>query len=143
MRIGVIEELYRKKSTMRLFIRLAILLPFLIPGFASAQVDPYVSGRAIVSDIGRVITPHGVQETFEAILKLEIPVFMFLCRHDCMTPSAVADDWMRALIAPKKKTVWFESSAHLPMIDEPGRVFMSPVNDVQPLTLENQRRSAE
>lgn len=29
---------------------------------------------------------------------------------------------MSRLHAPKKVTVWFEHSAHLPMIEEPGRV---------------------
>lgn len=31
-------------------------------------VDPYSQGRAIVADLGKIVTPHGIQETFEITL---------------------------------------------------------------------------
>lgn len=35
---------------------------------AAAQIDPYAPGRAVVADINRIVTPNGVQETFEVTL---------------------------------------------------------------------------
>jgi proline iminopeptidase len=60
-----------------------------------------------------------------------------------MTPRAIADAWTRALKAPKKKAIWFENSAHLPMVEEPGRVLVSLVNEVRPLALENGRKTTK
>ena len=52
-------------------IRWAAALSFVATA-ASAQVSPdgdiYAPGRAIVADINRIVTPNGVQETFEARL---------------------------------------------------------------------------
>ena len=42
--------------------------------------------------------------------------------------------WFERLEAPRKKLVWFEHSSHLPMIEEPGRMFLALVEDVRPLT---------
>jgi proline iminopeptidase len=53
---------------MRLLFCLSIFLPVLTSGPANAKVDPYASGRALVADIGRVVTPNGVRETLEVTL---------------------------------------------------------------------------
>jgi proline iminopeptidase len=37
------------------------------------------------------------------------------------------------LKAPKKVTVWFENSAHLHIIEEPGHVFAALLEHVRPL----------
>ena len=46
------------------------LLVFALNGAAmqsAAADDIYAPGRKIVSDIDRIVTPNGVQETFEAV----------------------------------------------------------------------------
>jgi proline iminopeptidase len=53
-------------------------------------------------------------------------VIFLLGRHDYSCPWPIAEAWMKKLSAPKKRIVWFENSAHLPMIEEPGRVDLSP-----------------
>ena len=35
--------------------------------------------------------------------------------------------------APAKKIVWFENSAHMMMVEEPGRMLVHLVEDVRPL----------
>jgi len=40
---------------------------------------------------------------------------------------------MDRLKAPAKKTIWFEHSAHMPMVEEPGLVLKALINDVRPL----------
>jgi pimeloyl-ACP methyl ester carboxylesterase len=67
-------------------------------------------------------------------LHVGTPVIFFLGRHDYTCPWLIAEAWMKKLSAPKKKVVWFENSAHLPMIEEPGRVFAALIEDVGPLT---------
>lgn len=53
-------------------VRLALLVAAALISTASAsaqpQADPYVQGREIVRDIGRIVAPDGVQETFTANL---------------------------------------------------------------------------
>lgn len=60
------------------------------------------------------------------------PVFMFLGRHDLTTPSNIAADWLEALDAPLKETVWFEHSAHIAPHEEPGRFLVALVEHVLP-----------
>lgn len=67
---------------------------------------------------------------------LAAPTFMFLGRHDWTTPSSVAAEWLNRLDAPAKAVAWFEHSAHLPFIEEPGRFFAALLRHVLPLTRE-------
>jgi hypothetical protein len=41
---------------------------------------------------------------------------------------------MARLKAPSKTTIWFEHSAHLAMIEEPGRFFAALLQHVRPIT---------
>ena len=61
---------------------------------------------------------------------------MFLGRHDYTTPSSIAAGWMERLQAPAKATIWFEHSAHLPMIEEPGRMLEALLEHARPLAVE-------
>ena len=54
-------------------------------------------------------------------------------RHDLTTPSQVTADWFKRVQAPKKGFVWFENSAHMIEVEEPGRVLVHLVEDVLPL----------
>ncbi len=71
--------------------------------------------------------------SFEQVHRLDVPVILFLGRHDTTTPPSIAADWLARLKAPAKTTVWFENSAHLPMIEEPGRTFEALLHTVRPL----------
>jgi pimeloyl-ACP methyl ester carboxylesterase len=53
------------------------------------------------------------------IARLDVPVFMFLGRHDLNTPSQLAADYLGRLDAPLKGLVWFDRSAHFPFFEEP------------------------
>ncbi|WP_222934529.1 alpha/beta fold hydrolase [Caulobacter sp. 17J80-11] len=71
--------------------------------------------------------------SFEDVHTLDVPVFLFLGRHDTTTPSEIAADWLQRVKAPRKRVVWFENSSHLPMIEEPGRTFQTLLTRVRPL----------
>jgi pimeloyl-ACP methyl ester carboxylesterase len=61
------------------------------------------------------------------------PIFMFTGRHDYDVSSRVTAEWFEKIRAPRKKLVWFENSAHLPMVEEPGQFLLHLVTDVRPL----------
>jgi hypothetical protein len=42
-------------------------------------------------------------------------------RHDRVAPPSAAERYAGLLEAPSKQLVWFERSAHLPHLEEPGR----------------------
>jgi proline iminopeptidase len=82
--------------------------------------------------------PQLATVTFKDLNKLDIPVILFLDRHDYTTPSSIAAAWMERLKAPKKVAVWFENSAHLHILEEP--VTFSPpfLEHVRPLPEKSQ-----
>ena len=51
--------------------------------------------------------------------EFEVPVYLFLGRHDYNTPFMLAEEWYRALQAPYKRLIWFERSGHEPQWEEP------------------------
>lgn len=61
-------------------------------------------------------------------IAFDVPVLMFLGRHDFTTPTAPVERWIERVTAPSKDVVWFENSAHLCMHEEPGKFVVSLVN---------------
>ena len=55
------------------------------------------------------------------LTEVDVPVFFFTGRHDYDTPFPLVEDYYDVLTAPAKEIVWFESSAHFPFYEEPGR----------------------
>lgn len=78
--------------------------------------------------------------SFQDLRKLEVPVLFFLGRHDYTVPAPIASKWIERVEAPYKRTVWFEHSAHLPMVEEPGRVFAALLEHVLPLARDDVAR---
>jgi proline iminopeptidase len=52
---------------------------------------------------------------------------------DDTTSAALAACWLEKVHAPAKKLVWFENSAHMMHVEEPGKVLVHRVDDVLPL----------
>ncbi len=65
----------------------------------------------------------------------KVPMFLFLGRYDWQTPSTLAAPWLDTITAPSKKIVWFEKSAHSPMVDEPDTFAKALVEEVRPLAM--------
>jgi pimeloyl-ACP methyl ester carboxylesterase len=70
---------------------------------------------------------------YSAVTEWRCPIIMFAGRHDFTTPSVVVADWFARIHAPEKKFIWFENSAHMMMVEEPGRMLVHLVEDVLPL----------
>ncbi len=71
----------------------------------------------------------------KAVPALQMPVFLFLGRHDHCVPSEISVAYFDALTAPSKKIVWFEESGHQPFVDEPAKFNASMVELVRPIVL--------
>lgn len=99
--------------------------------FGPARLSPlYTPADRTAWDEGSQFTlktmyPGLADVSFTDLRRVDTPVLMFLGRHDYTTPSSIAAEWMDRLEAPKKATVWFEHSAHLPMTEEPGHFFVA------------------
>ncbi len=52
---------------------------------------------------------------------LHVPVFFFLGRHDHVIAPETSAAYFEMLIAPSKRLVWFDESAHEPPFEEPAK----------------------
>lgn len=66
------------------------------------------------------------------VRRLDCPVILFSGRHDHNVSSTLGEEWFARLKAPAKEFVWFEQSAHLTMIEEPGKTLVALVGKVRP-----------
>ena len=79
------------------------------------------------------LLPYMLSFDYSQETQWECPIIIFAGRHDYTTPSSVVAEWFARVHAPAKKFVWFENSAHMMMIEEPGRMLVHLVEDVRPL----------
>lgn len=98
----------------------------------------YTSADLAGTDKGSLLSlthlwPAVAHADFTSVRHLGCPVFLFEGRHDYTTSQTVAAAWFARLNAPQKKLVWFDDSAHMAMIEQPGRFFYHLVTDVRPL----------
>lgn len=105
--------------------------PRLSPEYTAADRKAWDDGSAFTM---RTMFSQLADISFSKLDQIDTPVFMFLGRHDYTTPSPIAAAWLGRLRAPRKGVVWFEHSAHLPFIEEPGRVFEALLTQVRPLS---------
>ncbi len=52
---------------------------------------------------------------------LQVPVYLFLGKHDINAPVSLAEEYFYSMSAPYKEIVWFEHSGHSPWINESDR----------------------
>ena len=73
-------------------------------------------------------------DLFDAIKEIHVPVYFFLGRHDYQVASIVAEKFILAIKAPKKKLIWFEQSAHNACFEESEKFNKLMVDVVLPNT---------
>ena len=69
----------------------------------------------------------------KAVSALQMPVFLFLGRHDHWVPPETSVAYFETLSAPAKTLVWFEESGHEPFVDEPAKFNAAMVELVRPV----------
>ena len=86
------------------------------PYYKKEDLKAWVEGSSFsVKTMLKEMLAVDLETTVEQV---EIPVYFFLGRHDYTTPSDIADKYLERLETPKKELVWFEESAHMPMMEE-------------------------
>ena len=107
--------------------------------FHAARLSPeYTSVDLKAWDMGSGFTVHALWPrlsdlSFSGLKHLDVPVVLMLGRQDHTIAPEPAAAWLDRLDAPRKSVVWFEHSAHLPMLEEPGRFFVALLEKVRPL----------
>jgi pimeloyl-ACP methyl ester carboxylesterase len=79
------------------------------------------------------LIPGLTQLDYRKVHRLDTPLFIVAGRRDFETPSALAADWFSSVQAPYKRLFWFEHSAHMMQLEQPGKLLMHLVNDVRPI----------
>lgn len=102
----------------------------LSPEYGPADLEAWGEGSAYSVT---TLWPRLKEVSFQELRSLEVPVVFFLGRHDYFVPAPIAARWIERVQAPRKQLVWFEHSAHLPMVEEPGRTFAALLQHVLPL----------
>jgi pimeloyl-ACP methyl ester carboxylesterase len=69
---------------------------------------------ALLPELAALDLPH-------RLTRLEMPIMMVQGRRDQVAPPSAAERYAGLLEAPHKRLVWFERSAHMPHLEEPGR----------------------
>jgi pimeloyl-ACP methyl ester carboxylesterase len=110
--------LFRGHSDGDFYFRLARLSPDYTP----EQRSRYDAGSQFSTEL---LEQQLKGLSFVPVVKLDCPVYMLLGRHDGLTPAPLASHWLARLRAPTKKAFWFENSAHMAMIEEPGRTLVA------------------
>src|SRR3546814_19089921 len=70
---------------------------------------------------------------YRDVTRLDCPIFLVAGRRDFQTPSQIAAAWFAKLRAPAKRLFWFEHSAHMMHLEQPGKLLLHLVRDVRPL----------
>jgi proline iminopeptidase len=109
----------------------------LSPEYSEQDVAAIDKGSAL--SLGPLI-PAILSFNYSDMVRFQCPIILFEGRHDDTTPSEIAAQWFTRVQAPDKKLVWFENSAHMVMVEEPGRFLVHLVQDVRPLADPASRR---
>lgn len=109
----------------------------LSPLYTPADIAAWQAGSAFSV---QTFIPRMTEISFAATTELRVPVVFMLGRHDYTTAAPLAAAWLGQVRAPAKQLVWFEHSAHLPMVEEPGKMLIELVNRVRPLATEERPR---
>lgn len=108
--------------------------PLLSPLYNSKDVLA-INGGSLYT-LSRIL-PEFMEVDLRDVHNFPIPVFMLLGRHDYTTPTLPVEQWLSKVKAPFSKAIWFEHSAHLIPIEEPGKLLLTLYNDVRPLALKS------
>ncbi|MDJ1504772.1 alpha/beta hydrolase [Cytophagaceae bacterium BD1B2-1] len=110
--------------------------PYLSPDYSRSDIASIDKGSLFTLE---KILPEFLKVDFKPVKTFPVPVFMFMGRHDYTTPSEPTQHWLQLVKAPIKKGIWFENSAHLIPLEEPGKMLLSLLNEVRPLAVEKSK----
>jgi len=104
----------------------------LSPDYTETELDALSKGSMFSAT---QLLPQLAAFNLDHVTSFRCPIFIFTGRHDLSVSHELAAQWYAKLHAPQKELVWFENSAHLPMLEEPGRFLLHLVTDVRPIAV--------
>lgn len=110
---------YSKQEGKQSYLE-SMVIPILKSGeYTPSDLVGYITGHKRVLE---VMWPEvGATDFPRTCTKFKVPFYIFDGRLDKNTPSELVEDWYNMIEAPDKDLVWFESSGHNPMNDEPEK----------------------
>jgi pimeloyl-ACP methyl ester carboxylesterase len=102
----------------------------LSPDYTNADLDAIDKGSLL--SLTHLLPAFSTFD-YSHVTDFKCPIVIFNGRHDETVSATVTADWFAHVHAPVKKLVWFEHSAHMMQIEEPGKVLVHLVEDVRPL----------
>lgn len=123
-------HLYDGLSAFRSNSKYYFNAPLLGPEYSFSEVKSIDAGSQLTL---KQVLPEFLNIDFTSVTKFPIPVFMFMGRHDYTTPAEPTNKWIKNVNANVKEAIWFENSAHLIPIEEPGKILIELVSKVRPL----------
>lgn len=103
----------------------------LSPDYTNADLDAIDKGSLLSLTH---LLPVFSTFNYSKVTDFKCPIIIFNGRHDETVSQNVTAKWFAQVHAPVKKLVWFENSAHMMQIEEPGKVLVHLVEDVRPLS---------
>jgi pimeloyl-ACP methyl ester carboxylesterase len=102
----------------------------LSPEYSDADVAAIDRGSQL--SLPRLLPDLGAFD-FTHVTRYRCPIIIFAGRFDTTSPAEPTAEWLARVRAPRKRLIWFENSAHMMMVEEPGRVLVHLVQDVLPM----------
>ncbi len=100
------------------------------PEYSLMDVYAFFEGG---DSIEHVYDPLMAVDLWTRGLDFQVPIFFFLGRYDYNTPSPLAEVYLSEIRAPLKEIVWFEESAHTPMVAQMDEFARALIERVLPL----------
>jgi len=104
-------------------------LAYLSPDYTDDEIRHLWDGNAFSTPY---LLPDLLAERNTAT-KIDVPLVVFVGRHDKNVNADVSAEWFARVRAPEKHLVWFEHSAHLLITEEPGKALISLVRYARPI----------
>lgn len=101
----------------------------LSPEYSERDIDAI--GKGSLFSLKYLLQPL-LAVDFDHTTHFKCPVVVFVGAHDYTTSHNLAVEWYRKLQAPSKRLVIFADSAHMIMLEQPGRFLVHLVDDVLP-----------
>lgn len=100
------------------------------PDYSEADFKAIDRGSALSF---RHLFPQMTRINLASSTRFGCPIIIFAGRFDYTTASAPVKAWFDKVTAPSKRWVWFENSAHMMYLEEPGRTLVSLVQEALPM----------
>lgn len=107
-------------------------IPRLSPDYTPEDRRAANQGSALAI---QTLIPQMGNLSAENIRRLDVPTIFILGRHDYTVVAPIAAAWLERLQAPSKRLIWLEHSAHLMMVEEPGRTLAALLQHVRPIAV--------